>query len=211
MLSRFLIYGLADPRNGQLRYVGKSTSGLLRPRSHASPSNLRRSGNRHSANWIRQLQGLGLKYEVVIIEETQEKAGLAEQEKFWIAYFRFVGCDLTNATAGGEGAVGYRHTVESRAKISAVHKGKKKGNVSAETRRNMAVAQQSRSPETRARISAAKKGHTVSTETRARIAMANKGKEPSQEARAKMATAQRIRWSLKRQGLAAPSTARSNI
>ena len=41
MPSKFLIYGLVDPRDGQLRYVGKSTSGLRRPRSHWYPRVIR--------------------------------------------------------------------------------------------------------------------------------------------------------------------------
>ena len=49
------------------------------------------------------------------------------------------------------------------------------------------------SPETRARIAAALKGHEVSPETRAKLAAAKRGHEVSPETRAKLAAALRGR------------------
>lgn len=34
-MSRFLIYGLVDPRTNEVRYVGRSSSGLVRPKHHS--------------------------------------------------------------------------------------------------------------------------------------------------------------------------------
>lgn len=48
-----------------------------------------------------------------------------------------------------------------------------------------------RSPEVRAKISAAKMGHEVSAETRAKIGAASRGRTASDEARAKMSAARR--------------------
>lgn len=36
--SKFLIYGLTDPITDELRYIGRSSSGLNRPRQHLAPS-----------------------------------------------------------------------------------------------------------------------------------------------------------------------------
>jgi len=33
-MGEILIYGLRDPRTDEYRYIGKSTSGLNRPKSH---------------------------------------------------------------------------------------------------------------------------------------------------------------------------------
>ena len=49
------------------------------------------------------------------------------------------------------------------------------------------------SPETRARIAAARKGHEVSAETRAKIGAARKGRTHSPETRARIAAAQKGR------------------
>jgi hypothetical protein len=118
-----LIYGLIDPRNGQLRYVGKSMSGLTRPKGHATPSGLKKSSGTHKGNWIRQLMDGGLKPEIVVLE-CSDVATLCEAESFWISYARFIGCDLTNATDGGVGRLGHSHipSENARARISAVQK-----------------------------------------------------------------------------------------
>ena len=41
MSGKFIIYALVDPRILEIRYVGLSTRGLERPRSHGRPSYLR--------------------------------------------------------------------------------------------------------------------------------------------------------------------------
>lgn len=96
---------------------------------------------------------------------------------------------LRNRTDGGEGATGrvYKHTPETRAKIGAAHKGRKRPD---ETRRKMSIAMQGntsslgckRSQETRAKMSAsAKTKPLVSEETRLKISAAHKGRTLSAE------------------------------
>lgn len=115
------MYGLIDPRNGHLRYVGKSTSGLRRPFQHVQPYYLTKIRS-HTANWCRALAAEGLRPDVEILEATTLEA-LNDSEQFWIAYFRALGCDLTNHTAGGDGMVGFVHREETKAKIAATKKG----------------------------------------------------------------------------------------
>ena len=133
---KFLVYGLIDPRDGQLRYVGKSTSGLARPRQHVQPAFLKRD-RRHKGNWVRSLVALGMRPEVEVLEVHESAETLAEAECFYIAYFRSLGCRLTNLTDGGEGQVGWTPTVETRAKIAMAHRGTP---MSEKTKRSIAAA-----------------------------------------------------------------------
>lgn len=117
-----LIYGLVDPRTWEIRYVGKSTSGLSRPQAHLHKSNIRRRDHVHA--WVRQLVSQGLTYGIVILEKCAEAANLPHVERCWIAKLRFEGCRLTNLTDGGEGAHGRKYSTETIAKMSKAQKGK---------------------------------------------------------------------------------------
>lgn len=172
MSSRFFIYGLIDPSDGVVRYVGKSYTGMVRPKTHLMPSRL--AERSHKAHWIRSVLSLGRRPAIVILEELEQPEGLNEAECFYISYLNWLGCRLTNATIGGDGAPGHRASAETRAKMSAVRKGR------------------TQSPEHLAARSAALKGHAVSDETRQKIANAHKGnkycvgRKLSVESRAKM-------------------------
>jgi hypothetical protein len=70
--------------------------------------------------------------EVFVIEELPKDSSydqLDEAERFWIAYFRFIGANLTNATDGGDGwALGDHNPMRNpiaKAKFSAKNKGRK--------------------------------------------------------------------------------------
>lgn len=92
-----LIYGLIDPRTNQLRYVGKSKNGIKRARAL-------HTGCPHCYNWQRQMQRSGVMAEVEILQDgIEDRAELRDAEEHWIAYFKFVGCDLTNIRNGGQG------------------------------------------------------------------------------------------------------------
>lgn len=53
-----LIYGLVDPRTSELRYIGRSSSGLTRPKQHTAPAALAKDVAR-KGNWLRQLVRAG--------------------------------------------------------------------------------------------------------------------------------------------------------
>lgn len=144
MARQAIIYGLADPRTGELRYVGKTVKSLkARLREHMSRA--RSGGREHRSCWIRAT-GAPDAFEI----ERVEGDG-CESERHHIAYFRSLGCRLVNHTAGGEGRLGDRHSVEARAKMSAAQLGRK------------------RSAEQRARMSAAIVGRPVSEATREKL------------------------------------------
>lgn len=117
MSSRFIIYGLVDPLSDELRYVGKSSNGMLRPRAHVSQA--LRGDDDYCHRWIRQLLALDLMYQVVVLEELDCAEWLGVHEQWWIAFARAWGCRLTNLTLGGEGSPGWNPTATTRARMSA--------------------------------------------------------------------------------------------
>lgn len=147
---RALIYGLCHPVSGELRYVGKTVYSLRkRLQQHKRESE---RTNTHKSCWIRSLTQ---DPSIFVLEEV-DGDGL-EQERFWIAQMRALGCRLVNHTAGGEGRTGDKHTAEARRKISEAHRGKR------------------RSLEQRKRMSEANKGRTVSEATRQKMRVALTG------------------------------------
>jgi len=117
-ISKWLVYGLRDPRNGEIRYVGKSSSGLRRSRAHQIPAYLKQEPNSHKANWIRKLNALGLEPEPVVLQQLGSPVGLCDAERQWIAIGRAaLGKRLTNATSGGEH--GFVRTPRSVERVAA--------------------------------------------------------------------------------------------
>jgi hypothetical protein len=179
MRERFLIYGLRDPRSFEIRYVGRSTSGLIRPRAHRSAANREHT---RKACWIKSLQKVGLNYEVVILETVDSASALNEAEIKWISVGRnAIGARFTNATAGGDGRVASFASEETKAKMRASSRGR--------------LGLGTNSLETRLRIAAALRGRALSAETRARMsasARARSDRKPHSEAtKQKIAASQR--------------------
>lgn len=164
-MSRKFIYGLIDPRDGQIRYVGQSSVGM------------KRAEVLHSAkckSWQMSLRSQNLREEVEIIEETED---LNDAEMFWIAYFRMIGADLTNLTAGGEGLKNCSE--ETRRKLRDCKLGTK---LSEDHKRKIRLATEGKhtqkfSEEYRLKLSAAKKGRKLSANHRAAISAAAIGKK----------------------------------
>jgi len=156
-----VIYGLLDPRNGYLRYVGKTATTLHKRRlSHLS--DVRRGRvyiPRHK--WISELLAAGLEPEGVEIES--DPADWREAEQHWIGFFRAAGCDLLNATDGGDGLESFRHTPETRAKQSAAARRRYQDDGERERTGQAVRAGHSRPG------AASGKGRTVSAETRSKL------------------------------------------
>jgi len=95
------IYGLEDPRTGEIRYVGQTIQGLRdRLWEHICPSKTR--AKTHKNSWIVGLRRLGLIPEIVPIQSLPISQ-LSKAEIFWISELRSRGYRLTNGTDGGEG------------------------------------------------------------------------------------------------------------
>lgn len=198
-MTKYLIYGLVDPMTHQLRYIGKSERGLKRPPEHWRPHFLK--AKTHKVFWLRQVLAQGLEPQVVTIQELSSKDGLGDAEIFWIAYFKTMGCPLTNHCRGGEGFSG-PHSEESKKKMGTYWRGRKRTD---ETKKRMSVAKTGHtvSDETRAKIAVAllgRPGHKHTNEARAKISASHRGLRASPEARAKMAASARARWAREVQG-----------
>ena len=118
-MIKHVIYGLIDPNTKELRYVGYTSHPEKRLNQHYSKQKLK--AVTHKNSWIKSLKDQ--KPEMIIIEEYASAKELSESEIEMIEYFRFIGCNLTNTTKGGEGGAtfghkGKRHTKETKLKIS---------------------------------------------------------------------------------------------
>ncbi len=112
------IYGLIDPRSGHLRYIGQ-TYKLLPLRLLQHISNAKANRKAHVYSWIRQLLLLKLEPEIEALEEFPTGIPfeeLDEAEIFQIAYWKFLGAELTNHTEGGKV---FRFTEEFKKQVSA--------------------------------------------------------------------------------------------
>ena len=176
MASRFLIYALTCPRCGAVRYIGKSTSGLARPKSHFAPSHLK--FHNHRTAWLRSLKDAGLRYGVTVLEELTSAEGIDAAEIRWIASGRAQGWLLTNGTDGGDGLLGRKRSAETNAKSAASQRGKLAPY----------LIERNKSAEQRAAVSSALKGRTYSEETLQRMREAARRRvatyPPSAKARA---------------------------
>lgn len=179
MISRApIIYGLFDPRDGTLRYVGKSLKGAAdRLASHLCPSSLRDRTKKNG--WLKSLLKKSLRPEWEVLDRPQLN-GLNEAEQFWIAYYKSIGCELLNMTPGGDGHHGRIYSPELREKIGAAQRGKPKPKHSAETR---------------AKMSAAHKGRKATAETRAKMSAAQRGIKHTPESIEAMREVHRANWS----------------
>jgi group I intron endonuclease len=169
------IYILTDPRNGAVRYVGKSDDPERRYRRH-----LTENGRTHRHNWIKQLVQLGLQPMMDVIESVP-KTLWEEREIFWIAHYRALGHNLTNMCEGGNGASGLSPSDETRRKLS--ESGKR------------AWAENPRPfPETaKLKVAAIHQGRKRPIETGQRISQSKTGSRHTIEARRKMSEAKRGR------------------
>ena len=150
------IYTLSDPETKQVRYVGWTTNLKSRLKWHISDAKTR-AGKQHKRHWVKSLLNKNLKPLMDTIE-TGIGDGWQEIEKRWIKHYRDDGCSLVNATAGGEGVVGFIPSPEwrrkqsiartgkphpltpaGREKISLIQKTRLRGPVSEETRRKLAT------------------------------------------------------------------------
>jgi hypothetical protein len=133
------IYVLKDPRNNEIRYVGKTVKKLSdRLCSHICVAKKREVIN-HRTNWIYSLLSQGLEPIMELIETVPVNEGWQERERYWIKHYRELGYNLVNVTDGGggdgpivckwnvnrhSGMRGKKMSDEHRAKISKSLKGK---------------------------------------------------------------------------------------
>lgn len=196
------IYCLCDPNTGEIRYVGKTKSSLThRLKGHLS--DVRRGRiyiPRHK--WIHGLISNGGLPTICLLEDVDE-AYWQEAEQFWIAYLRFIGCKLLNATAGGDGLHDFRHTQLTKRKQSAAAKRRyTKPEERAKSGEAVRIAFQDETKRSKLREAYARRGdkfkrdsisrlvtYSRTAEGRAKTAKTHRGKTLSAETRAKISAA----------------------
>jgi len=125
---KYLIYALQDPITMEIRYVGKSSSGLKRPTFHLKRYyyESKKMYDYPIYRWIRKNISLyGLLPKIIILQQFENIniQDLNSCEKYWISYFSDM--KLLNCTIGGDGCVGYRYTDKQKKNLSNIRKGKK--------------------------------------------------------------------------------------
>lgn len=109
------IYALLQPETKEIRYIGKTNSPLHKRLS----GHLKDKCNCYRTHWLRSLR---IRPEIVVIEKCADDIW-EERERFWIAHYRSLGCNLVNQTIGGDGPG--KFTPEVLKKMSLAQKGRK--------------------------------------------------------------------------------------
>lgn len=195
------IYALCEPGTRTVRYIGK-TDRLLKQRlkEHLKDSIKKKS---HLGNWLRLLKSRLQKPEMIPLREVPTEQWKIAEERY-IRLARGLGMNLTNASDGGEGNSGYKHTPEAIEKMRAHMNSKDNTGV------NSPWFGHKHTPETRAEYSRKRTGvpmclthrlkarasklgaknHRFGTkaslETRAKMSASHCGKTHTEEAKAKM-------------------------
>lgn len=105
------IYGLVDPRDNRIRYIGKTISPKKRLYSHIYETKI---FSHRKSNWVKSLLNMGLKPTMVILKVCP----LSEFEKYETEYIKlYKDNDLTNSDESGQGNKGRkRDIIEGAAK-----------------------------------------------------------------------------------------------
>jgi len=177
--SRFLIYGLVDPRTDGVRYIGRSSSGTKRPKQHRHPSRLPKDPT-HKGRWLRALKRQGLSYRIRVLERVPSDELLDDAEKRWIVHGKEQGWQLTNLTGGGHGLYQHTFTKEHRERISKANKGRK---LTEEQRHKLSEAAKrwKRTPEHMEKLRQSNIGRPQSEYQKRRVSEVHTGKIVSQK------------------------------
>lgn len=88
---QYIIYGLRCPKTDDYKYIGKSSSGMKRPKAHLTYSH-----NESVNHWVAELREQGFCPLIDVIEECSEE-DLQIKEQFWIQFYTAHGCKLMNS------------------------------------------------------------------------------------------------------------------
>jgi len=175
--NHWVIYALTDPRTSEIRYVGVTTM-TVRMRLTRHLGEAKRGNPGYKNNWVRQLQGEGLRPQTSILEEGDGE-GWAAAEQHWIAHFRHAGVRLTNIADGGEAPFGCKRSEATKAKMREIGK--------------------NRDPEKMRRFQEAGSGHSQTEATKAKISAAFKDKPRDETFKRKVSDGVRNWWIARKQ------------
>ena len=218
---REVVYGLLDPRNGDIRYVGRTNNPKGRlVAHHSSPSARDRT---HCANWKRQMAADGVCCEMAILAKDLSPERARKEEQWWIAYgLRKGKWPLTNLTEGGEGTNGFvmpesakaaigaskrgiPRSEDTRAKLRIANLGTKHAPTSEEQKAKLRASNLGKKHNNGANISAAKTGKKCSEQGRANMSVARIGNTNrlgiphTDEAKAQISAGNKAAWARRKQ------------
>lgn len=162
----WFIYTLSDPRTHEVRYVGVTFRLRQRFTEHVSRA---QEQTTYKANWIKQLLREELRPILTVVDQGTGNWVMAEQN--WINYYRNLGARLTNLTDGGEGTPGYVPSEELRGKWRKQRRGKTYKGI-----RPGGMTGKTHSASARAKIAEAGRNRKHTEESRAKLSAQKKGK-----------------------------------
>ncbi len=184
------IYCIRHIESGRV-YVGSAVRTNARWRQHRSQL---RKGTHHSV----YLQAAWSKYgecafEFSVLEVVDSSCKLLERENFWISSTKAADkrCGFNCCPVAGS-QLGMKHSEQTRAKMSAAGRGKKK-TPEHQARINESLTGRQLSEQCKQLLSASRKGSKHSEQTRMKMSESRKGKTASPEARAKISAALKAR------------------
>ena len=86
-----LIYALKCPVTGSIHYVGKSTTGMRRPKQH-----MLQSHSEKISEWVNNLKEFGTAPVITVLEEVRDGDDIDNRERYWIQYILNEGGVLLN-------------------------------------------------------------------------------------------------------------------
>lgn len=174
------IYALIDPRDNQIRYIGKTNNIKTRLKEHCTFCSLQ--SQTHKNNWVKLLLKENLKPEIEIVDEVNESEWQF-WEKHYISLYKSWGFKLTNSNDGGHG--GLNPCLEVKLQMSLKRKGvpkseqhKKRISYSLKGVNNWSKGENnpSKREQVREKKRLKMKGKKASIETRLKLSKIRKGK-----------------------------------
>lgn len=192
---RGVIYGLVDPSNGSIRYVGKTVQDparRLRQHQHSA-----RTVNRtHLHAWLRSLSC----DPAICVLERGGESELSLLERKWIASMP----NLVNHTVGGDGGAtrnGMQNSDKQKAAASVSSRGRSRGGHRHDCSCGWCCGGRpggwKMSDEQKEKISRARKGVRLTTDHKEAIGRAHAGRTLPVEQRIKMSEARKKWWAMK--------------
>jgi transcriptional regulator with XRE-family HTH domain len=95
LIAGYYVYGIKDPRNDELRYIGKTVNNIeVRLHQHLSSNQLKKDCSKN--NWLKEVLAANQRPMIYVIEKCENEGELSSREQYWIRHHLHQGCKLTN-------------------------------------------------------------------------------------------------------------------
>jgi group I intron endonuclease len=175
------IYVFTNKINGK-QYVGQTINIEDRYKQHRKDA--KNKDKRPNSIFYKAIRKYGFdSFDFKVLETDIDISKIHEREKFWIKELNTMKPNGYNLTEGGEGTFGYRHTEESKKRMSEMRKGVPGKPKSEDVKKYLSELYKGRklSEEQKKKISESKKGKRLSEEHKMKISETQKGRTHSEE------------------------------